>query len=157
MYQSWLNRKLAFSPFKSERLFVIVSHVVGFSLKIYVVIIFIIPCNVIQLGLWNALVCQSISGIRCYYTIIILGLLSLKWSHYRFSLLKDGILLVWHMRSMALIDWLTREKCFMMNRILPSIFHIFPSPPWTLTCYILRSRQQHPVLLPTIRWDWYDG
>ena len=116
-----------------------------------------VQCDTIRL--WNALVCQSIFEISCYYTTIILGLrpISLKWSHYRFSLLKDGILLVWHMRSMALIDWLTREKCFMMNRILPSIFHIFPSPPWTLTCYILRLRQQHPVLLPTIRWDWHDS
>ena len=151
MYRLWLNRKLAFSQFKSEKLFTsllvsVCSRVFARDICCYN-IYYSVQCD--TNWLWNALVCESIFEISCYYTII--------WSHYRFSLLKDGIMLFCHMRVMAFIEWLTREKCFMMIRILPSIFHIFPSPPWTLTCYILRSRQQHPVLLPTIRWDWHDS
>ena len=107
----------------------------------------VMKCISVSVNIWNKLLLYN-NNTRD---------ISLKWSHYRFSLLKDGIMLFCHMRVMAFIDWLTREKCFMMIRILPSIFHIFPSPPWILTCYILRSRQQHPVLLPTIRWDWHDS
>ena len=106
MYRLWLNRKLAFSQFKSEKLFTsllvsVCSRVFARDICCYN-IYYSVQCD--TNWLWNALVCESIFEISCYYTII--------WSHYRFSLLKDGIMLFCHMRVMAFIEWLTREKMF---------------------------------------------